>query len=177
MVTDRRTDGSNTKEAGNLHSVGCKRNHSRILVQVVNRAMCHAQDIISRYLVLGYTTGLGIFFKIIVINYQFSLHDDVIKRKHFPCYWPFVRGIHRSIFTKWNKFLNFVCTIFWLDIEHVWGFVGFFFRSGLLLIYLFYLLLNRTTSSGVDPGSRSRILLRCRTFAIKYAQRFALFSG
>ena len=23
-------------------------------------------------------------------------HDDVIIWKHFPCYWPFVRGIHRS---------------------------------------------------------------------------------
>ena len=23
-------------------------------------------------------------------------HDDVIKWKHLPCYWPFVRGIHRS---------------------------------------------------------------------------------
>ena len=23
-------------------------------------------------------------------------HDDIVKRKHFPCYWPFVRGIHRS---------------------------------------------------------------------------------
>ena len=22
-------------------------------------------------------------------------HDDVINWKHFPCYWPFVRGIHR----------------------------------------------------------------------------------
>ena len=25
-----------------------------------------------------------------------SLHDDVIKWKHFPRNWPFVRGIHRS---------------------------------------------------------------------------------
>ena len=25
-----------------------------------------------------------------------SLYDDVIKWKHFPRYWPFVRGIHRS---------------------------------------------------------------------------------
>ena len=25
-----------------------------------------------------------------------SQHDDVIKWKHFPSYWPFVRGIHRS---------------------------------------------------------------------------------
>ena len=23
-------------------------------------------------------------------------HDDVIKWKNFPRYWPFVRGIHRS---------------------------------------------------------------------------------
>ena len=23
-------------------------------------------------------------------------HDDVIKWKHFPCHWPFLRGIHRS---------------------------------------------------------------------------------
>ena len=25
-----------------------------------------------------------------------TIHDDVIKWKHFPRYWPFVRGIHRS---------------------------------------------------------------------------------
>ena len=25
-----------------------------------------------------------------------AYHDDVIKWKQFPCYWPFVRGIHRS---------------------------------------------------------------------------------
>ena len=26
----------------------------------------------------------------------YKSHDDVIKWKHFPRYWPFVRGIHRS---------------------------------------------------------------------------------
>ena len=26
-----------------------------------------------------------------------SMHDDVIKWKHFPRYWPFVRGIHRLV--------------------------------------------------------------------------------
>ena len=25
-----------------------------------------------------------------------NVHDDAIKWKHFPRYWPFVRGIHRS---------------------------------------------------------------------------------
>ena len=29
-------------------------------------------------------------------DYLQNWHDDVIKWKHFPCYWPFVRGIHRS---------------------------------------------------------------------------------
>ena len=27
---------------------------------------------------------------------QTTIHDDVIKWEHFPRYWPFVRGIHRS---------------------------------------------------------------------------------
>ena len=30
-------------------------------------------------------------------------HDDVIKWKHFPRYWPFVRGIHRSPVNSPNK--------------------------------------------------------------------------
>ena len=30
-------------------------------------------------------------------------HDDVIKWKHFPRYWPFVRGIHRSPVTSQHK--------------------------------------------------------------------------
>ena len=24
-------------------------------------------------------------------------HDDVIKWKHFPCYWPFLPGIHQGL--------------------------------------------------------------------------------
>ena len=30
-------------------------------------------------------------------------HDDVIKWKHFPRYWPFVRGIHRSSVNSAHK--------------------------------------------------------------------------
>ena len=32
-----------------------------------------------------------------------AYHDDVIKWKHFPRYWPFVRGIHRSPVNSPNK--------------------------------------------------------------------------
>ena len=41
-------------------------------------------------------------------------HDDVIKWKHFPRYWPFVRGIHRSPVNsprkgQWRGALMFSC--------------------------------------------------------------------
>ena len=32
-----------------------------------------------------------------------NVHDDVIKWKHFPRYWPFVRGIHRSSVNSAHK--------------------------------------------------------------------------
>ena len=38
------------------------------------------------------------------------IHDDVIKWKHFPRYWPFVRGIHRGPVNsphKWPVTRNF----------------------------------------------------------------------
>ena len=38
-------------------------------------------------------------FFMLVWSYQHTtsgLHDDVIQWKHFPRYWPFLRGIHRS---------------------------------------------------------------------------------
>ena len=38
-------------------------------------------------------------FEVVVL----SIHDDVIKWKHCPRYWPFVRGIHRSPVNSLNK--------------------------------------------------------------------------
>ena len=32
-----------------------------------------------------------------------GIHDDVIKWKHFPRYWPFARGIHRSPVNSQHK--------------------------------------------------------------------------
>ena len=47
-------------------------------------------------------------------------HDDVIKWKHFPRYWPFVRGIHRSPVNYPHKgqwrgalMLSLICT--WIN--------------------------------------------------------------
>ena len=50
---------------------------------------------------------------------QFT-HDDVIKWKHFPCYWTFVRGIHRSRVNsphkgQWRKALIFSLMCAWIN--------------------------------------------------------------
>ena len=52
--------------------------------------------------------------------YRASLHDDVIKWKHFPRYWPFVRGIHRSPVNsphkgQWRRALMFSLICAWIN--------------------------------------------------------------
>ena len=47
-------------------------------------------------------------------------HDDVIKWKHFPRYWPFVRGIHRSVVNsqhkgQWRGTLMFSSICAWIN--------------------------------------------------------------
>ena len=47
-------------------------------------------------------------------------HDDVIKWKHFPRYWPFVRGIHRSPVNsphkgQWRGALMFSLICAWIN--------------------------------------------------------------
>ena len=49
-----------------------------------------------------------------------TLHDDVIKWKHFPRYWPFVRGIHRHPVNsphkgQWRGTLMFSLICVWIN--------------------------------------------------------------
>ena len=49
-------------------------------------------------------------------------HDDVIKWKHFPRYWPFVRGIHQSPLNsphkgQWRRALIFYLICAWTTVE------------------------------------------------------------
>ena len=48
------------------------------------------------------------------------INDDVIKWKHFPCYWPFVRVIHRSPVNsphkgQWRGALMFSLICTWIN--------------------------------------------------------------
>ena len=65
----------------------------------------------------------GVFLENIVIdvqNYSLKYHDDVIKWKHFPRYWPSVRGIHRSPVNSphkglWRGALMFSLICVWIN--------------------------------------------------------------
>ena len=51
---------------------------------------------------------------------KYLKHDDVIKWKHFPRYWPFVRGIHRSPVNSphkghWRGALMFSLICVWIN--------------------------------------------------------------
>ena len=53
-------------------------------------------------------------------RFNIRWHDDVIKWKHFPCYWTFVRGIHRSPMNsphkgQWRGALMFSLICAWIN--------------------------------------------------------------
>ena len=58
-----------------------------------------------------------------ICSFQFnllSIHDDVIKWKHFPRYWPYVRGIHWSPVNsphkgQWRRALMFSLICAWIN--------------------------------------------------------------
>ena len=65
----------------------------------------------SLYLNQCWTTTSGVLW---------NWHDDVIKWKHFPRYWPFVRGIHLSPVNsphkgQWRGALMFSLIFAWMN--------------------------------------------------------------
>ena len=58
--------------------------------------------------------------KVNVTHHLEDHHDDVIKWKHFPRYWPFVWGIHRSPVNsphkgQWRGALMFTLICAWIN--------------------------------------------------------------
>ena len=54
------------------------------------------------------------------LHYNGTIHDDVIKWKHFLRYWPFVRGIQRSPVNsphkgQWREALMFPLICVWIN--------------------------------------------------------------
>ena len=55
-----------------------------------------------------------------ILPISHKIHDDVIKWKHFPRYWPFVRGVHRLLVNslhkgQWRGALMFSLVCAWIN--------------------------------------------------------------
>ena len=46
---------------------------------------------------LNIFASMCLWLSMMLLNVWIGWHDDVIKWKLFPCYWPFVRGINSSV--------------------------------------------------------------------------------
>ena len=64
--------------------------------------------------------GIYRYFKYKSILWEYTYHDDVIKWKHFPLYWPFVQEIHRPPVNsphkgQWSGVLKFSLVCPWIN--------------------------------------------------------------
>ena len=78
--------------------------------------MKHASVFEIKYIYWVYNMCV-VYLDLLVVSTQ---HDDVIKWKHFPRYWPFVRGIHRSSLNsphkgQWRGALMFSLIYTWIN--------------------------------------------------------------
>ena len=102
------------------HETSCKNpiflGASSILgFDLINLKVQMHQPIKSKTLPLKVTWNLSF---VCIFGQVILWHDEVIKWKHFPCYWPFVRGIHRSPVAspckgQWSRALMFSFTCTW----------------------------------------------------------------
>ena len=86
---------------------------SHFLFTIISVEM-HTIDGIFDFLFVIYDRSL------LCLSLDGLLHDDVIKWKHFPRNWPFVRGIHRSPVNsprkgQWRGALMFSLICIWIN--------------------------------------------------------------
>ena len=76
--------------------------------------------VISRVNVIVHVNVHANVHVIVIAHAIAPVHDDVIKWKHFPRNWPFVRGIHRSpVYSphkgQWRRALMFSLICVWIN--------------------------------------------------------------
>ena len=96
-------------------------NHSKTK-HIKTISIFHGITRISYIVLVRWRTPFDITFQCRVFV---SIHDDVIKWKHFPHYWAFVRGIHRSPVNslhkgQWRGALVFSLICAWMS-KQSWG--------------------------------------------------------
>ena len=92
---------------------------------VENRSCPESTHCCSQYVIRFWRMGHGHVVKTLATKWAVggvskSLHDDVIKWKHFPRNWPFVPEIHRSPVNsphkgQWRGALMFLLICVWIN--------------------------------------------------------------
>ena len=89
----------------------------------------YSEDIPIKHLVKLYSRHMDyVSYCSYFLKFKFvGKHNDIIKWKRFPRYWPFVQGIHQSPVNsprkgQWCRALmfSFLCLIKWLS-KQLWG--------------------------------------------------------
>ena len=62
---------------------------------------------------------IALFMSVNLVSLK-HIHDDIIKWKHFPCYWLFVRGIHQWLVDspdkgQWQRIFMFSLIYAWTN--------------------------------------------------------------
>ena len=112
-VTIKTMKRKNTKRIN--VDIFCRHN----LAPLVCSIRCHA--IFNVHIVYSYIKQPAMYTCIwMMMSLIVWVHDDVIKWKHFPRNWPFVRGIHRSPMNsphkgQWRGALMFSLICVWIN--------------------------------------------------------------
>ena len=91
--------------------------HGEALINVIKEITSQTLRLSCSYLIIG-----AFWAGRITVNYGLprNVHDDAIKWKYSPRYWPFVRGIHRSPVNsphkgQWRGALRFSLICVWIN--------------------------------------------------------------
>ena len=109
-----------SEEVGNIGSDNDEKPWPKAIMKLLKKTLIPFRQICRVYYYHGTTGSLwwikGIPFKPAGQYSSENPHDDVIKWKHFPCYWSFVRGIQRPPVDSPHKgqwrgaLIFFICT-------------------------------------------------------------------
>ena len=90
-------------------------------INVYSKAILHFLCCINMWYCIRTNKINSVFILVgILLIKEHNMHDDVIKWKQFPRYWPFVRGIHRSPVNsphkgQWRGALMFSLICAWIN--------------------------------------------------------------
>ena len=101
---------NNGRQGNNLRNITHPLVQPFFQTDVKRQLLDHREDLVSETAPLAVNGKQG----------RWNFHDDVIKWKHFPRNWPFVRGIHRSPVNsphkgQWRGALMFSLICVWIN--------------------------------------------------------------